>query len=342
MPSVLIEPNHHEDLGLIEPSHQLDDDMDSNGNSSDSENAGLANEYLNGDLSSDSYFSDTNSMSSSENLKAYCQKFDPFEKDIYLNSNIKYKHFVGIYIKEFVDLDISNEIHNKFLKFLRVILPSDGLNIPKTYKSLVKTYNLPKVKNKKLCAKCSKELEDEEECKDDLCIRFKNNRENRGKKDPILVEFDIKEQLKSLIPKHWKAIQDYRIVLNSNKVSDICNSKLYNSYHLDFNSISILLFIDGAPFSKSEKGSVWAILGIIANLPPLIRSSFKNMLKICFINGRLFNFNGIFDIHLSQFKNSIVFGVKLKIYGQTILIKVHVHALIADNLARAKAGNTMV
>ena len=152
-------------------------------------------------------------------------------------------------------------------------------------------------------------------------------------------KFNIEEQLKSLIPKHWQTILDYRKVLNTNKVSDICNSKLYNSLQLDTNTISLLLFIDGAPFSKSDKGSVWAILGIIANLPPSIRSSFKNMLKICFINGKLFNFNGIYDNHLNQFKNAIVYGVKIKIKGQITNIKIQIHALIADNLARAKAGN---
>jgi hypothetical protein len=80
-------------------------------------------------------------------------------------------------------------------------------------------------------------------------------------------------------------------------------------------------------------------LGIIANLPPLIRSSFKNMLKICFINGKLFNFNGIYNHHLNKFKNAIHFGLNIKINDQITKIKLHIHALIADNPARAKAGN---
>jgi len=84
------------------------------------------------------------SDSSKENLDAYFQKYNPLEKDIYKSSNIKYKNFVGIYIKEFVDFDIAIGVHNRFLKFIRVILPSKGLNIPKTNKSLVKTYNLSK------------------------------------------------------------------------------------------------------------------------------------------------------------------------------------------------------
>jgi hypothetical protein len=295
------------------------------------------NQFLNDGYSSQSNDSDTESLN--ENLENYFNKYDKHEKEIYAHSNIKYKHFVAIYIKEFVGLDLSNEIHNKFLKFLRVILPSDGLNLPKTYKSLVKSYKLPSVVNKKLCAKCSKELEKHEECQEASCIHFKNTRENRGKKDPYLIEFNIEEQLKSLIAKHWQTIQEYRNVLSSNQVSDICNSNLYNSYHLTQNTISLLLFIDGAPFSKSDKGSVWAILGIIANLPPLIRSSFKNMFKICFINGKLFNFNGIYDNHLNKFKNVLQFGINININGQITNIKLTIHALIADNPGRAKAGN---
>ncbi len=84
---------------------------------------------------------------------------------------------------------------------------------------------------------------------------------------------------------------------------------------------------------------MWAILDIIANLPPLIRSSFNNVIKICFINGKLFNFNGIYDNHLNNFKNILQFGVNININGQVVNIKLHIHALIADNPGRAKAGN---
>ncbi len=80
--------------------------------------------------------------------------------------------------------------------------------------------------NKKLCAKCSKELEKSVECQDTSCDHFKNTRENRGKKDPYLIEFNIEEQLKSLIAKHWQTIQEYRNVLISNQVSDICRLKI--------------------------------------------------------------------------------------------------------------------
>lgn len=54
----------------------------------------------------------------------------------------------------------------------------------------------------------------------------------------------------------------------SYEVTDIWNSNLYKSSDIVLNSISLILFIDGAQFNKSENGSLWAILGIISNLAP--------------------------------------------------------------------------
>jgi thiol-disulfide isomerase/thioredoxin len=251
-PPIFIANHNQEDVSSFVPASNVDMIKDKENYESDT--ASHLNEYLNDDFSSESNYSDSDSIN--DHLEHFMNKYDMHEREIYAQSNIKYKHFVAIYIKEFVDLDLSNDIHNKILKFLRVILPSDGLNIPKTYNALVKSYKLPNVINKKLCAKCSRELEKDEDCQVVTCMHFKNTRENRGKKDPNLIEFNINEQIQSMIPKHWQSILDYRHVLSLNKVSDICNSKLYNSYNLDTNTISLLLFIDGAPFSKSDKGSV--------------------------------------------------------------------------------------
>jgi hypothetical protein len=106
---------------------------------------------------------------------------------------------------------------------------------------------------------------------------------------------------------------EYKTKLNSNEVTDICNSNLYKSSDIVLNSISLILFIDGAQFNKSENGSIWAILGIISNLPPKIRSSFANMLKILFINGRIFDFNGIFDKQMSSFNDMVTNGLEITI-----------------------------
>jgi hypothetical protein len=59
----------------------------------------------------------------------------------------------------------------------------------------------------------------------------------------------------------------YKEVLGKNLTSDICNSTSYLAKDLALNSVSLVLFIDGAPFSDAHNGSIWGIFGFIANFP---------------------------------------------------------------------------
>jgi hypothetical protein len=65
-------------------------------------------------------------------------------------------------------------------------------------------------------------------------------------------------------------------------------------------SVSLILFIDGAPFSDAHNGSIWDIFGFITNFPPRLRARFSNILKIYFINGRIFSFNGIYEKQMDK------------------------------------------
>ena len=257
-------------------------------------------------------------------------------QDIYLNSEIKFKHFISVFVFLFGDLQIPDSSLDKLLKFIRAIVPQEKLNLPKTYKSLKATFCLPKVVTKRICAKCSDELLEGTECPQLVCQRFKNTKKNKGKKDPILTEFNFATELKLLLAKNWPLLMEYKTKLDSNEVTDICNSNLYKSSDIVLNSISLILFIDGAQFNKSENGSIWAILGIITNLPPKVRSSFANMLKILFINGRIFDFNGIFDKHMSAFNNMVSNGIEVTNGTSTLRVKVYIHGLIGDAPCRAK------
>jgi hypothetical protein len=114
--------------------------------------------------------------------------------------------------------------------------------------------------------------------------------------------------------------------------------ELCSKYGISFNTISILLFVDGASFDKSMSGTVWAIMAMICNLPPILRTAFYNILKLIYINGKKFSFNSIFENYLNDFKNLLKNGVQIKKLNLTI--KVHVHGLISDSPARSKICNT--
>jgi len=269
-------------------------------------------------------------------LDAFIESADNYEKQIYKHSEIKLKHFIIIFTATFTGLKISKKILNKFLKFVRAILPKDELNIPKTLDSMNKFYEISKIQTIKICSKCSDTLSNESICEKRECLRFKNSKKNKNKLDPILTEFEFTNELRLLLEKNWPTIIEYRMTLSRNLVSDICNSAHYTSKQLSINNISLCLFIDGAQFNKSNNGTIWAILGIVANLPPLIRSAFNNLIKILFIHGTLFDFNGIFAKHLSKLKSLLANGLTIMVSNCETKITVNIHALIADNPGRAK------
>ena len=64
-----------------------------------------------------------------------------------------------------------------------------------------------------------------------------------------------------------------------------CNSKQYYSKALAHNSICLVLFFDGAQFNTGSNGTIYVLEAVIANLPPLKRSSFElfNFIQMLFI-----------------------------------------------------------
>jgi hypothetical protein len=199
--------------------------------------------YDENDENSFSDFSSTSSETNFEDLEDFYTNNDYFEKEIYLNSEIKFKHFISVFVSLFGDLQIPDTSLDKLLKFIRAIVPQEKLNIPKTYKSLKSTFYLPKVVTKRICGKFSDGLIDGAECPQLVCQRFKNTKKNKGKKDPILTEFNFVPELKLLLAKNWPLLMEYKTKLDSNEVTDICNSNLYKSSDVVLNQRCLILRI---------------------------------------------------------------------------------------------------
>jgi hypothetical protein len=47
-------------------------------------------------------------------------------------------------------------------------------------------------------------------------------------------------------------------------------------------TISLIIFIDGASLLK-KAGKAWAMFGMVADIDPLIRNSFENIITFCMI-----------------------------------------------------------
>jgi hypothetical protein len=131
-------------------------------------------------------------------------------------------------------------------------------------------------------------------------------------------------------------ILDYKIKLNAKKFSDICNS---GNNSLIKNSISLILFADGAQFLKSKSGTIWALLAIINNLPLAVRNMFINIIKILFIHSRIFSFNEIVRKHLLvYFKELSSNGLKIR---ENLTVLIYLHGFIGDAPARSKCCNSI-
>lgn len=243
---------------------------------------------------------------------------------IYSNSNIKYKEFVCAFISLTSKIKISKNDINVLLKFIKSILPPDNL-IQSSYYLLLKRLKYQIPLKQKICAECNEAL-GTDNCENDQC---------KIKSTIDIIKFDFTEELKLILTKYWIKILDYKLNLNFNSTTDICNSK--NS--LVKNCISLILFADGAQFLKSNTGTIWAILGMICNLPPVIRCMFMNIIKLIFIHNRSFSFNGIVEKHLLiEIKKLSSEGLKL---SDTVTVLVYIHGFIADAPARAKCCNSI-
>ena len=82
---------------------------------------------------------------------------------------------------------------------------------------------------------------------------------------------------------------------------------------------------------------MYAILCQIAELPPKIRSSYKNIVPLMFIVGNCPNFNIIFETFLQKLKNTIENKVSITIEKNEFNIQLC--AFVADAPARAKVLN---
>jgi hypothetical protein len=156
-------------------------------------------------------------------------------------------------------------------------------------------------------------LAQKENCINQECQAILELPDNLNKGQTHIIEMDCKRDLKTILELNWDKTIEYKEVLDKHLTTDICNSSSYFTKDLALNSVSLILFIDGAPFSDAHNGTIWGIFGFITNFPPRLRARFSNVLKIFFINGRLFNFNEIYEKQMNKFKIMLQNGIKVKL-----------------------------
>ena len=104
------------------------------------------------------------------------------------------------------------------------------------------------------------------------------------------------------------------------------------------NFISLILFVDEVTFSKSSNNNrIYAILCQIAELPEIVRYSYKNIIPLLFFVGSHSNFNILFRKYNTQLEFYLneknILNINSKEYN------IRIYCLIADASARAKVLN---
>ena len=99
------------------------------------------------------------------------------------------------------------------------------------------------------------------------------------------------------------------------------------------------MFIDAASFQKSNNLQITAILAQIAELPPILRYSYCNTLRILFWQGSSPDFNVVFEKHLIQLNTLLKNGLYIDSIGKKFQVRLFLN--INDTVERAKVTNSM-
>ena len=268
--------------------------------------------------------------------------FDP-QKPLYPNSDIKYGEFIKLFVSTLDQIHTSDHNKDELLKLLKAILPKYN-QVPSSYYMLKNELKLSQLKLSKrqyVCVSCNKKVKKGELCQLLECIHFRNLKINQTRVDPYYITNDYMTHFKRLINKNWAKIIEYKSELNKNPlISDLCNANMYKtSQEITHNSIAIILFVDEAELTETSKdNNVYAILGLIMNLPLRVRSSYFNVLNFMFWGGFIVNFNNLFQFFeplLEAFFNQEI------VINQNLTVRVHLFGVIGDGPGRSKALNIL-
>ncbi|XP_065671773.1 uncharacterized protein LOC136089649 [Hydra vulgaris] len=128
----------------------------------------------------------------------------------------------------------------------------------------------------------------------------------------------MKQQLKTILQKNWHLLSSYLSSMHGNKES--------------ISKIDLCVNIDGGAVVNSSQLSMWPILGSIKQLPPKIRSSYKNMILAGIWVGK-----SKYDFKTDSFNylKTIVNKFPTEIEFRGVIMKVNFLYLIADLSAKA-------
>ena len=233
------------------------------------------------------------------------EEIDINHEYIYPGSYLDVDDFVFSFLFLCKQLKLSKKSRDILLKYIKALLPSQN-KILNSYKVII---NKTIIKNSraqcfKMCPLCSKK-EDGHKCSNDVCpASFNLNDLLNSHKLCDVVLFDFVSELKFVIGKNAEQIRKYKSL-----VSTITQKKLLDT---DMNTISLIIFVDGAAFSKTgRKGSMWSMFAMVLDLPLPLRFYSKNIITLFLIGASNPDLNGFIREHMNQLHNITQCGKNL-------------------------------
>ncbi|CAF0947297.1 unnamed protein product [Brachionus calyciflorus] len=260
------------------------------------------------------------------------------DSPIYFNSNFKRTEFVTLFESLVDKLAIPETRRDILYKFIQLILPQDS-NIPKSYNLLKKSILVSKVETTILCGLCQNKIITLEKnnkmvkkCENEFCSAHK-----KTEKTIKLCNTDFVNQIKIILDNNYDQMVTYKNKLEHDlnlECDDIMSGSLYR---FETNTINLVLFADGVSYNKSGINSMWVILSQIVELPPILRSSFENILFHSSWTGSQPDFNFWLEKYNKQIDDVLINGFR----WNGINFKLNILAFIADSPARSKACNSV-
>ncbi|CAF1044996.1 unnamed protein product [Brachionus calyciflorus] len=298
----------------------------------------VANQFDSISTSEDEFYEiSSDSCSDTDSIK---QK-DLDDAPIFFGSKIKKKHFMILFESTVDKISIAESSRDILYKFIQLILPIDN-NIPSSYYTLRKSVYSADLNFSMICSSCKGEVKiilDENKKSVKKCINetCHLDRQKLRSNQVIKIFYNrLSFQLSVILDNHYEKMVSYQKHLKSIKESCYIDVTSGLSYEYDPNLISLILFADGVQYNKSGANSIWVLLSSIAELPPLLRNSFENIVFHSLWTGAAPDFNLWLNIE-KEIDSLINQGFEWK--GRTI--KLRILAFIADSPARAKACNTV-
>jgi hypothetical protein len=110
---------------------------------------------------------------------------------------------------------------------------------------------------------------------------------------------------------------------------------MYHSSSNDIYTISLILFTDGATFNRQT--SAWAMFGIIADLDPIIRNSYENIITFYMLGTSKPRLNLFCGKYLKNFERILKSGLRIDSIGH---VNLRIIGFIGDSQAIPKVLNS--